>query len=227
MTQHRFGISTKSVFQFFILTWSLQACRNEQSFEGVIRYQHAIESCSPRYPLGMLKSTVDTASTYYYRSGNYKWVNESALFAEDLYLAAENRNYFKVGGGDVYYGEGSEQNEDILGYSMKENQERILGYRCDLLDLVTRSRKDHSIVYRSIWYSPQIRIDSSAFSKLQYLSHDFIASKTHSIPLRIVMQNPEFSITWEAVSVEFQELNDSLFLMEGMEDAMPVNRLSF
>ncbi|HXH18727.1 MAG TPA: DUF4412 domain-containing protein [Chitinophagales bacterium] len=197
-------------------------------FEGKIHYRHTLESCSPNYPLDVLSVTMDTASDYYYKNGNYKWVNANALFREDLYLSDRNRNYFLVGRqGDVYYGEGSEVSEEILDYSIKRNQEKILGYECDMLYLSSKQKKDNSIVHRYIYFTDEIKIDSNAFSQLKYLSHDFIQSKIHSIPLKIVMENPEFSITWEAESVEFQSLSDSIFYMPGMEEAMPVNRLSF
>jgi len=222
-------IGGKHFHYFIALTFSLSSCTQEiTQFEGIIHYKHTLESCSPNYPYESLRMTVDTASAYYYKDGNYKWVNVSAIFREDLYLADENRNYFLLGPqGDVYYGEGSDQDEDILEFSMEKNQAKILGYDCDMLSLLTLKRKDSTVVQRYIYYSPEIKIDPAAFSKLRFLSHNFIASKTHSLPLKMVMHSEEFEITWQAVDVEFKALNDSIFYIAGMTEASPINRISF
>ncbi len=211
-----------------LLIFFISACRRDaRLFEGVIHYRHTLESCSPRYPVDFLMMNLDTASTYYYKNGNYKWMNKMALFQEDLYVAEENRNYFKVGRGDVWYGEGTDQDEDVVEFSMSRNQGKILGYKCDMLAVTTCKRLDKKIYTRYIFYSPEIKIDSSAFSRLRYFSHDFIAAKTHSLPLKIIMNTDEFAVTWEAVKIDFTALNDSIFHIPGMEDAQPVNRLSY
>jgi len=202
-------------------------CRQEKMFEGKISYKHSFASCSPNYDEGFLRMTIGSSSDYYYKNGNYKWVIKESVFSEDVYLKDENRNYFLVGGRDVYYGEGSEKSEDILGYSIKKNRLKILGYSCNMLYLSARQKKDNSIVDRYIFYSPEIKIDTNAFSKLEYLSHNFISSKIHSLPLKIIMHNPDFEVIWEATDIEFITLNDSIFNITGKEEAKPVNRLSF
>lgn len=215
---------------FFLLSLTALSCREQaKDFEGVIYYRHYFSSCSPRYPLDVLFMNFDTASEYYYKNGNYKWTNKNAMLREDMYLESENRNYFRVGGGegDVYFGEGAEVDEVILTYSEKKNQGNILGYDCDMLSLATRKIKDKSLVYTNLLYSPKITIDSTAFSKLKYLSHDFITSKIHSLPLRIEMYGSDFEIVMEATRVEFRTLDDSLFTIVGKDDAIPLNRLSF
>jgi len=229
MIKFKIKQSLRNGVHLLMLVFCISSCRRDvKLFEGVIHYRHTLESCSQRYPIGFLMMNLDTASAYYYRNGNYKWVNKMAVFQEDLYVAEENRNYFKVGGqGDVWYGEGADLDEDVLEFSMSRNRENILGYECDMLALTTLKRLDKKIYTRYIFYSPEIKIDSSAFSKLRYLSHDFIAAKTRSLPLKIIMNTEEFAVTWEAVKIDFTALNDSIFHIPGMEDAQPVNRLSY
>jgi len=210
-----------------ILACCISACKRDvQLFEGVIHYKHTLESCSPDYTYEQMVMNFGTESTYYYSKGNYKWVFGDAMYQEELYLKDEGRLYFLFGQ-DVFYADGKLQDEDILEYSLRKNQLGILGKDCDMLSLITLKRNNQKVHARYIYFTPEIVIADSAFSELRYFSHDFIAENTRSVPLKIILNTEDFTATWEAESVQFAELSDSTFYIPGMEDALPVDLLSY
>lgn len=147
-----------------------------------------------------------TVNEYYIKGEKYKSVLNGSFIQMQLYDPSTNRLYNKTAFTDtLYWYDASTNASPVIDFEVVEGQKEILGYKCDVLTLNTESGKE---VY---YYNPELKVDPRDYENHNFGNWSFIMSKTKSLPLRVEIDNQQFTSVFEVVKVESIELEDNLF----------------
>ena len=123
-----------------------------------------------------------------------------------LYRSKENRLYNKFSNANtLYWSDGSFEGEKIVEVKKVKNKEMILGINCD--ELTMRTSRGIYIYY----YNSKYAIDPNNFKDHIFGNWYAYVKESKSIPLKIVMDTPEFKSTSIAIEVDESEVDITHF----------------
>ena len=164
-----------------IVTFSLGNAFAKE-FEGIVEYRNSVLDENGEAQ-STLEKKVGSKRMYYIKGGNYKSVSNGALFKYQIYLFDENKIYTKKIGTDKYDIVDAADNEfPVLDYSISFNQETILGFKCDLITILTENG-----VYK-YYYSRAHKINPDNYIKHNNGNWRFYVSRTSALPLKMVFE---------------------------------------
>mgnify|MGYP006201462323 FL=1 len=205
----------------FFYTANLTA---QKEFEGVIKYKHTVTPKKDNYDVNFDYTALGKKSEYYYKKGNYKFVNHDAFFAGDLYLTAQTANYLLLNNSDtVYRVDGTVTDMDIMEVEVKEAEEKILGHSCMIVTLkIIPTGQDGPVSYRRYYCSTDFPINPEYFAKCKGNAYDVIYEKSRSLPLKIEFEWPDRLITWEAYQAGPQKVSGKQFELKKKAVIVPI-----
>jgi hypothetical protein len=197
----------------------------QKEFEGVIKYKHTVTAKEKDYNVNYDYSALGKKSEYYYKNGNYKFVNHDAYFAGDLFLAAEAHNYLLLSKSDtVYRLDATISDMDVMEVEVKEYEEKILGHSCSIVILkLIPSGQDGPVSYRRYYCSKDFPMNPEHFKNCKGNAYDVIYEKSHALPLKIEFEWPDRTITWEAYAATPQKVNSKMFTVGKKWVIVPIN----
>lgn len=187
-----------------------------KEFEGIIKYNHEVEAKESSYNVDYDYSGIGKQSEYYYKNGDYRFVNHNCYFKGDLFKSKEIKNYLVLEKTDTVYSLNSRIADfEIVDFEIKKSATTIIGYKCDLLTLKIKPiSSEGPISYRRYYYSSKLPIDPSHFKNCKANAYELIFEKAKALPLQIEFEWPNKLIRWKAYEVLSQKLNDSFFEKE-------------
>lgn len=206
----------KAIF-FLILLMSIPFFSFSQSgfkeFEGIIKYKHEVVAKENSYDVEYDYSAIGKQSEYYFKNGDYKFVNHDSYFKADLYKSNELRNYLILEKSDTVFSLNSRVADiEIVDFEIKKSATIILGYHCDLLTLKLKPVGGETpISYRRYYFAQKLSIDPSHFKSCKANAYDFIFEKAKALPLQIEFEWPNKLIRWKAYDVVNQKLDADFF----------------
>lgn len=197
----------------FKLTFSQNS---NDEFEGKIYYQNSFKFDNSKVDSIELINGFGSSSVYSYKRGKYHWASfdsrlEYEVFNSDLKLMIDKySNTDSLDLIDVY-----NKGDSLLSYTINDRDTVICGYRCKSIRLILSSRFDGSEFIRTLYYSPELRIDPIHFEGVKSYAGEFAYKLIKSVPLKIEMEFTSFPllISIYAVHVEKSKIDDSLFLI--------------
>lgn len=197
----------------------------QKEFEGVIKYKHVVTPKDKGYDVNYDYSALGKKSEYYYKKGNYKFVNHDAFFAGDLFRAAEVVNYLPLSKSDTAYRiDGTVTDMDVMDVEVKDYEEKILGHSCVVVILkLIPSGQDGPVSYRRYYCSKDFPVNPEHFKNCKGNAYNVIYEKSQSLPLRIEFEWPDRIITWEAYEAKAQKVSSKLFEIGKKWIIVPIN----
>jgi hypothetical protein len=179
-----------------------------QSFEGKVVYQNSFKSKVPNVSDDMFTQMMGTSLEYFYKNGNYRTTSNGTLLQWQIYSNKENKIYTKVSNSPaVFWNDGSENKDEVVSSELNKNAIEVLGHKCDELILNCKSG------VQKYYYSSKFKIDPKLFEKHKFGNfYDFI-SKSSAVPLKIIVDNAQFTMESVASSVEQQNVDEALFTL--------------
>lgn len=213
----------KKLFLLLLTSFSLFAQNSTKEFEGIIKYNHKVIAKESTYNVDYDYSAIGKNSEYYYKNGDYKFVNHDCYFKADLFKSKELNNYLVLDKSDTVFVVNSRITDvQIVDFTIKKSAETILGYSCNVLTLTLKpTDKDGPISYRRYYFSKQLSINPEHFKLCKGNAYDFIFEKAKALPLKIEFEWPNRTIVWDAYEVKKQPLKDDLF--EKQANWIPMN----
>jgi hypothetical protein len=179
---------------------------NSQNFEGKITYQNTYTSKIPNPTSEQFDGMMGTAQEYYIKGDKYKSATNGSFFQWQLYVPTENRLYSKMAVSDtLLWSDGNSNPDEAVSYEIMKNQAEILGYKCDALVVKTKTGK------ATYYFSKKIKINPELYKDHQYGNFAFFTKQTKSLPLKIEMETPQFTMISTATAVKEIELEESFF----------------
>lgn len=185
-------------------------------FEGKIYYQNSFKFDNSKVDSTEVINGFGSSSVYSYKRGKYHWASfdsglEYEVFNSELKLMIDKySNSDSLDFIDVY-----NRGDSLLAYSINDRDTVICGYKCKSIRLNLSSRFDGSEFVRTLYYSPELRIDPSHFQGVKSYAGEFSYKLIKSVPLKIEMEFTSFPLLISicAVHVEKSKIDDSLFMI--------------
>lgn len=182
-----------------------------QQFEGKIVYKNAYKSKIPNITDEQFNMMMGTQQDFYIKNGNYKSVVNGQMIQWQLYLNKDNKLYSKTAQGPaVYWNDGNMNMDSVVKSEINKNAITILGYSCDELILTTK------FGVQKFYYNSKLGMDPKYFENHKFGNWNEYISKAKAVPLKLIMDTPQFAIESIATEVVPQKLEDKVFeLPEG------------
>ncbi|MCJ8166054.1 DUF4412 domain-containing protein [Pontibacter sp. E15-1] len=179
-----------------------------QSFEGKIVYQNTYKSKSPELSDEQLNLMMGTEQSWYLKGGDYKSETNGMLMLWQLYLGRDNRLYSKFANTDmVVWNDGAANADEVIKTELRKGAVEILGYTCDELVLTCKSG------VQKYYFSSQLAVDTKLFQNHLYGNWFAYLTKANAVPLKIVIESPQFALESVATLVQPMKLSAKLFAL--------------
>ena len=195
----------------FLLTLAL-ACTclvaAAQNFEGKIVYHNTYKSKSSDLSDQQLNLMMGTVQNWYLKGGNYKSETNGSLMLWQLYLGSDNKLYSKFADVDMLlWNDGAANADEVIKTEIRKDAAEILGYKCDELVLTCKSG------VQKYYFSSQLPVDANLFQNHHYGNWYAYLTKANAVPLKIVIESPQFSMESIATEVQLMKLSEKLFAL--------------
>lgn len=183
-----------------------------QQFEGKIIYKNSYKSKIPNVTDEQLNAMMGTQQDFHIKGGNYKSVMNGQIIQWQLYINKDNKLYTKTSQGPaVYWNDGSMNMDEVIKTEVNKGVIDILAYSCDEIILTTKSG------LQKFYFNSKFGMDPKYFENHKFGNWNEYISKAKAVPLKLVMDTPQFSIESVATEILPQNLEDKLFALP--EDA--------
>ena len=123
-----------------------------------------------------------------------------------LYRKRENRIYMKTSGVPaIFWNDGAGNRDTVLNAEICKDAETILGYTCDELILTCKTG------VQRYYFSREIKLDPKLFAQHKFGNFSEVVSRTRSIPLKIMIETPQFSLMNTAAQIVPAQLEEKEF----------------
>ena len=202
----------KTLIIFLLLVLSASAV-TAQDFEGKIVYKNVYKSKLPNVADEQLTAMLGSSQDYMLKNGNYKSITNGTMMQWQLYRRQDNRLYIKMAGVPaILWNDGGENRDSVLSAEIRKDAETIAGYVCDELVFTCKSG------VQKYYFNRDIKVDPRLFTQHKYGNFSEVLSRTRSIPLKIILETAQFSVTSTAMQILPAKLDEKEFeLPEGTQ----------
>ncbi len=187
---------------FLLLTIFLHG----QSFEGVIVYENSYTSKDPRIKDEQFNEMMGTRQEYYIKDGSYKSVLNGTFSQFQLYKNVDNKLYWKFASLDtLYWIDGKSNKDEIVNLEFLNQKEEILGHECAAILIESRGGKT------TYFFTNKYSVDPSLYQGHKYGNWYALLEKSKSVPLKLVMETPQFKLVSVAVEIKQTTLSTDDF----------------
>ena len=179
-----------------------------QSFEGEIIYSNTYKSKNTQFTDERWNLLLGNTQNYFIKSGDYKSSTNGKLAQWQLYINKDNKLYNKMANSEtVYWNDGSVQDDEIIKVEINKNVLEILGYKCDEIILTCKSG------VQKYYYNSKLAVDAKLFINHKFGNWYGFLSKSGALPLKMIIETPQFTITSEAIEIKPMKLDMNIFAL--------------
>ncbi|PCJ92859.1 MAG: hypothetical protein COA50_15125 [Flavobacteriaceae bacterium] len=192
----------KRIVVFALITCSTLAVFG-QNFEGKITYSNTYKSQNPQMTDQQWLTMMGGTQEYSIKNGDYKSVTNGTIMQWQLYVNSENRLYLKMANSETaLWNDGLINVDSILNVKLNKSVIKILGYDCDELILTCKSG------IQKYYYNTSIKVNVSLFENHKFGNWYAYLKESNSLPLKMVINNPQFTMESVATEVKKIKIND-------------------
>jgi len=197
-----------SIFRiFFFLTISSVACPG-QSFEGKVTYETDYKSKIPNVTDALFTEMMGKSQEYTLKNGNYKTTANGTFLQWQLYINRDNKLYTKFSNSaSILWNDGAVNPDSVLKTEFNKGIIDVLGYKCDELILTCRSG------IQKYYFNSKLKIDPKLFENHKFGNWYQYLSQSQAVPLKMILDNAQFSVVIVATAIQPQKIDDQLFLL--------------
>jgi hypothetical protein len=201
----------KSIFFFLAIYILHPPMISGQSFIGNINYNYSYTSKLPNITDDQFNQYMGTEQAYSINEDMYMSQMNGMSMEFQVYDAQNNRLLNKFQDNDTIYTiDASTVSDEISEFDIADTDVIVLGYKCKVLKLTTKSGTSE------YYFSPAIKVDPNHFKKHNYGNWAFIVSQTQSIPIKTHIENEQFIM--ESVATEIKEENVTIDIDKILKD---------
>ncbi len=193
-------------FAGLLLTFFVTLTSYAQPFEGEIIYQNTYKSKISGLTDEKFTSLMGPTQDYFIKGDKYKSVTNGTLLQWQIYVPSENKMYTKMSNNEAALWADAGINPDsVISETLNKNAMDILGYKCDELVLNCKSGT------QKYYFNSKLGIDSKLFTKHIFGNWHYYVSISNAVPLKMEIDNAQFTLTCLAVEVKPRKLETSDF----------------
>jgi hypothetical protein len=177
-----------------------------QTFEGRITYQNSFKSKLPNMKDEQFNSMMGTKQEYYINGGDYKSVTNGTFSQWQIYINKDNKLYSKMSNSEtVLWNDGSANPDSIIKVQLNKGVTEILGYKCDELILTCKSGT------QKYYFNSKLGVDAKLYANHKYGNWYDYLKKANSLPLKMIIDNQQFTMESVATEIKPMKLDDKEF----------------
>lgn len=196
----------KKILLSLIVVALAQVVSFGQSFEGKIVYQNTYKSKLPQVSDEQFNTMMGNTQEFLIKGGNYKSVMNGQMIQWQLYILKDNKLYSKMAmSTSAYWNDAAFNQDELIKAEINKGSLEILGHKCDELVLTCKSG------IQKFYFSPKFPLDAKLFENHKFGNWNEFISRAKAVPLKMIMDTPQFSIESVATEVTPQKLDDKTF----------------
>lgn len=179
-----------------------------QEFEGEIIYQNSFINKNSKLTDQQWLSMFGSNQEYYIKKGNYKSVTNGSRVQWQLYINSDNKLYIKMSNSEtILWNDGSVNTDEVLSSVVNKGVIEILGYKCDELIMTCKSG------IQKYYFNSKFSVDTKLYVNHKYGNwYDYLL-KANALPLKIIIENAQFTMESRAIEIKPMQLDDKLFTL--------------
>jgi hypothetical protein len=190
----------------FLIASLFAIASSGQNFEGKIVYKNVYKSNLQGVTDDQLTSMIGSTQEYYIKGGDYKSVSNGSILQWQLYINKDNKVYNKMSNAEsVLWNDGTENTDTVLKAVINKNAITILGYNCDELILTCNSG------IQKYYFNAKLKVDVKLYINHKFGNWYYIISKANALPLKMEIENKQFSIESIASVISPMKLEKTFF----------------
>jgi hypothetical protein len=177
-----------------------------QSFEGKIVYQNLYKSKLAGVTDDQFTTMLGSKQEYFIKGGDYRSNSNGSFLQSQLYVNRENKLYSKMANSETFlWNDGAVNTDAVLKTELNKAAIEILGFKCDELILTCKSG------VQKYYFNSKVAVDPKLFINHKFGNwYDYLLS-SKSLPLKIVIDNAQFTMESIAIEVKEMALEKSVF----------------
>jgi hypothetical protein len=196
-------MKTIKLLALLLTTFSLATAQN---FEGKVVYKNDYKSKMPNVTSEQFNSMMGTTQEYFSKGGDYKSVVDGKLFQWQLYINKENKLYSKMSNSPtILWNDGSVNTNELITSEIKKGVTTILGHPCDELVLTCKNGVE------KYYFNAVLKVDAKLFVQHKFGNWNEVLSKTGALPLKMIIENPQFVLESVATEIVPMKVDDKEF----------------
>lgn len=177
-----------------------------QNFEGKVVYQNSFKSKMTNITNEQFGAMMGTTQEYFIKGGNYKSSTNGTFLQWLLYINTDNKLYNKMNGSStILWSDGATNADEVVKSEINKGVIDILGYKCDELVLTCKSG------VQKYYYNSTLKADSKLYEKHKFGNWSEVIAKTKSLPLKMIIEGPQFTMECLATEIMPMKLDDKMF----------------
>jgi len=190
----------------FCLALLFTLTSSAQNFEGKIVYRNSYRSKLTNVSDTQFAAMMGSTNEYYIKGGDYKSLWNGSILQWQVYNRDNNKLYTKMAtSGAVLWKDAAEADAEIISTELHPAVTDILGYRCDELVLTTSNG------IHKYYFSKRLGADASLYTAHSFGGWNNYLSKAGALPLKMIVETEQFTITSMAVEVRDMPLDAAFF----------------
>ncbi|NQY30077.1 MAG: DUF4412 domain-containing protein [Flavobacteriaceae bacterium] len=177
-----------------------------QNFEGKITYQNSFVSKMPNLEDEQFTSMMGSQNEFYIKEDNYKSMTDGTYYQWQLYINKDNKLYSKFANSKtILWNDSQINNDSIITIALNKNVIDILGYNCDEIILTCESG------IQKYYFTSKLAMSSELFKNHKYGNWYGYLKESNSLPLKMIIDNQQFTMESIAIEVKSMKLEDTYF----------------
>jgi hypothetical protein len=177
-----------------------------QSFEGKVIYANTYKSKNPKMTDQQWISMMGSTQEYLIKGGDYKSIENGTLLQWQLYINKDNKLYNKMSNSEtILWNDGSVNTDSVIKVQLNKGVSEILGYKCDELILTCKSGT------QKYYFNSKLGVDTKLYINHKYGNWYDYLKKANSLPLKMIIDNQQFTMESIATEVKPMKLDTKTF----------------
>ncbi len=177
-----------------------------QTFEGKIIYTNQYKSKIANLTDQQFSAMMGNTQEYFIKGGNYKSVANGTFLQWLLYINKDNKLYTKiVASASILWNDGAVNTDEVIKTEINKGVIEILGHTCDELIMTCKSG------IQKYYFSNKLKVDPKIYENHKYGNWSEFISKSGALPLKMIIDNPQFSMESIAKEITPIKLDDTIF----------------
>jgi hypothetical protein len=179
-----------------------------QNFEGKILYQNKYKSKIPNLTDEQFTSMMGTTQEYIIKGGDYKSIMNGTLVQWQIYINKDNKLYTKMSNvQSILWNDGAVNPDEVLKSEINKEVIEILGHKCDELVLTCKTG------IQKFYFSSKLQVDPALYANHKFGNWNEIIAKSNSLPLKIIIDNHQFTVESIATEIKPGVVDANLFTL--------------
>lgn len=178
-----------------------------QYFEGRITYKNTFKGGAVETDVKQMAEMMGDQMDYFIKGGSYKSELNGKTVQYQLFSKTENKLYSKFVPYDtLYWMDVSVDLDPVIETTVLKTQEEVLGVKCSGIEIKTKNGLKYTF-----YFNTKYAIDWAAYKKHKTGCWAAFTAASKSLPLKSIIESPQFSMTSVAVEIKPEKLDDNAF----------------